>query len=66
MSKWSDKWNFRGETHPRLNRHLSVHFGENDELLCMPLKSDTYAFPHLTMTEEDVTCEKCRRLLANR
>ncbi len=58
MSKWSDTWNY-----PRLNRHLKTHYGENGELMCMPTKSDTYLFPHLTTIENDVTCEKCKELL---
>ena len=63
MSKWSDTWRFKRGTHPRLHRHLAVHFGENNELLCMSSKSNTYLFPHLTTVKEDVTCEKCKELL---
>ncbi len=56
MSRWSD-------TTWRFNRNLKIHFGENGKLLCMPTKSDTYAFPHLTLNKQEVTCDKCQKIL---
>ena len=47
----------------RLNRILRVHFGEENRLLCMPNKSYTYLYPHLTIMTSKVTCQKCRAIL---
>jgi len=45
------------------NRELKIHYGKDGILYCMASKSENYLYPHLTMNINEVTCEKCLKIL---
>jgi len=48
------------------NAQLKTHYGREGILFCMASKSGNYLNPHLTMNLNEVTCNKCLRLLKPR